>query len=345
MSDETIKVGTAEAAPGVLAKGSIPGVELNTGVRVDIPVLVLNGEGEGPTVLLQSTQHGTEIQGIEVIRRILREEIVPPVLKGAVVGVPVANPLAYMHHQYLSWIDNLDVGRVSAENPGGTATEVLAHALWEHAWSRADCVVNIHCNTRPDSLIYQWIDTGNPATSGALQKMAEAYGVTTIVSHTPLTDEGVPTLGRKAAQAGKPVILQELIDGRNISEPSTSAGVRGVLNILRSLGMIEGKLEKQSGFPVVEGQGRFWGILRPRRGGVVEILKKTGERIGCGEPVLRVRNLFGDVVEEVEMPVDGYIWAFPLGDALGTSGGLQAVQTGANVAYVFVSGEDQKKEE
>ena len=35
------------------------------------------------------------------------------------------------------------------------------------------------------------------------------------------------------------------------------------------------------------------------------------------------------------MPVDGYIWAAPLGDALGTSGGLQTVQTGANVAYVF----------
>jgi hypothetical protein len=38
--------------------------------------------------------------------------------------------------------------------------------------------------------------------------------------------------------------------------------------------------------------------------------------------------------------VEGYTWAYPGGASLGTSGGLQTVQTGANVAYVFTHEKD-----
>ena len=226
--------GDVTVGRGELKKGAIKGVELVNGVSVDIPVLVMNGAADGPTLLLQSTQHGIEIQGIEVIRRVMREVLDPGDLRGAVIGIPVANPLAFMHHKYLSWIDDLDVGSVNADKPRGNTTERLAHALWEEAWSKADLVVNIHCNTRPDSLVYQWINVGNPATRDEIERMAEAFGVTTIVSDTPLEEEAPPTLGNLAARKGVPVILEELIDGRWISEPSTSAGVRGVLNIMKA---------------------------------------------------------------------------------------------------------------
>jgi predicted deacylase len=167
--------------------------------------------------------------------------------------------------------------------------------------------------------------------------MASAYGVTTIVSSTTIPPGAVPSLSVKAAAAGIPVILEELIDGKNISEPSTSAGVRGILNIMKTTGMIDGAQENQQGFPSIPGINRFWGILRPQHGGIAEILHAPGELIAKGSPVIRIRNLFGDTVEDVVMPVNGYTWACPLGDALGTSGGLQTVQTGANVAYVFVN--------
>ena len=69
---ERIAVGNVTAARGEMKKGAIRGVELFNNVSIDIPVLVLNGAKEGPTLLLMSTQHGTEIQGIEVIRRVIR---------------------------------------------------------------------------------------------------------------------------------------------------------------------------------------------------------------------------------------------------------------------------------
>ena len=337
---EKLEVGNVAVKQGELKKGVIKGVELINGAAIDIPVLVMNGVEEGPTLLLMSTQHGIEIQGIEVIRRVMRERLSPSGLRGAVIGIPVGNPLAFMHHQYLSWIDNLDVGRVRADMPEGNTTERLAYALWTEAWSKADMVVNIHCNTRPDSLIYQWINVGNPATKEKLERMADVFGATTIVSDEPMAEDAPPTLGNLAAKKGVPVILEELIDGRWISEPSTSAGVRGVLNIMKSFNMIDGSPEPQEGFPVVPGVNRFHGIIRANRGGLIRLLKVPGELIKQGEGLAEIYDLYGDVIEKVKMPVDGYVWAYPCGRSLGTSGGLQAVQTGANIAYAFTHEKD-----
>lgn len=335
-----ITVGDVSAAMGELKKGVIKGVELVNNTSVDIPVLVMKGKSDGPTLLLMSTQHGIEIQGIEVIHRVMRQEINLDSLGGAVIGIPVGNPLAFMHHQYLSWIDNLDVGRERADRPEGNTTERLTYALWTEAWSKADLIVNIHCNTRPDSLVYQWINVGNPSTREHIEKMAEAFGVTTIVSDSPIPDDAPPTLGNMAAKKGIPVILEELIDGRWISEPSTSVGVRGILNIMKAFNMIDGDPEPQTGIPIVPGVNRFHGIIRANRGGLIHLLKKPGDHIEEEETLAEIYDLYGDLLEEVKMPVHGYIWAFPCGQSLGTSGGLQAVQAGANIAYAFTNDKD-----
>ena len=300
----------------------------------------MNGASDGPVLLLMSTQHGIEIQGIEVIHRLMREKFDPAHLRGAVVGIPVVNPLAYMHQQYLSWVDNLDVGRVNANNPDGNTTERLANALWKEAWSKSDLIVNIHCNTRPDSLIYQWINIGNPSTREKIVQMAQAFGVTTIVTDEPIDEKAPPTLGNLAAIKGIPVILEELIDGRWISEPSTTAGVNGILNIMKSFNMIDGELKTQRDFPIVHGVNKFYGIIRANRGGLIRLHKTPGELIRKGDIIAEIYDLYGDVIEEVRMPVEGYVWAFPCGQSLGTSGGLQAVQSGANVAYAFTHEKD-----
>ena len=336
-----LKVGTAVAKRGELQKGIIKGVELNTTTSIDIPVLVMNGKTDGPTLLLVSTQHGVEIQGIEVIHKVMREKVNPSQLRGAIISIPVENPLAFMHHQYLSWIDNLDLGGggsaspLTADHPDGNATERLAYALQQEAWSKADLVINIHCNVRPDSLIYQYIDIGNPKTKEKVEKMAKAFGVTTIVANTPFDEESPPTLANIAEKRGVPNLLMELIDGRWISEPSTTAGVKGVLNIMKSFDMIDGEIEPQEGFPIVPGICHWEGMVRANKGGLIRFLKSPGEFIKKDEVFAEIFDLYGDIVEEVKMPIDGYTWAYPCGKTLGTSGTLQAVHTGADIAYIF----------
>jgi predicted deacylase len=248
-----------------------------------------------------------------------------------------------MHHQYLSWIDNLDLGGggsaspLTADQPHGTSTERLAHALWKEAWSKADMVLNIHCNVRPDSLFFTEINIGNPSTRERLERMARVFGVTNVVENITLKENAPDTLANLTVKNGVPDILIELIDGRWISEPSTSVGVRGVLNIMKEFDMIDGPIEPQKSVPIIQGVCTSYGIVRANRGGLIRFKKTPGEFMKKGTIFAEIYDLYGDVLEDVTCPVDGYIWAYPCGDILGTPGSLQAVQAGANIAYAFTS--------
>jgi len=333
---ETLTVGDAVAGRGELKKGYIRGLELANGVSLDVPVLVLNGREPGPTLLLTSTEHGTEIQGIEVIHRIMLSEVFSGNIRGAVIGVPVMNPSAFFAGRYRSWIDHLDVSAVRADQPDGNATQRLAHALWCNAVNQADIIVNMHCNTRPDSMFFCMVNTGDSRTRTDNMKMAEAFGYTIIVNDNPLPAEVVPTYRNLAVKKGVPYLFVEFIDGKWISEPSTSTGVRGVLNVMKVFNMIDGEpLPHPEPFPHIPGLNEYVGMIRPERGGLVRFKRKPGEFINKGETVAEIYSLHGDVLEQVTMPEDGYIWAYPCGNFDDTSGLLQTSNTGCGLAYVF----------
>ncbi|WP_135827656.1 succinylglutamate desuccinylase/aspartoacylase family protein [Halorussus halobius] len=349
MSD-TIEVGDAAAEPGELATGYIDGVELTTGDSIDIPVLVLNGVEDGPTALLFSTQHGKELQGTEVVHELMHRELSPESVAGAVVAIPVANPLAFMHATYRSWIDNRDVGYVSVENPAGNTTERLANAIWTEAWSEADLVLNFHCNDHPDSLYFQIIEP-TEETEPDLERAAEAFGVTTIRKDdrvdqgpSPAGAGGVPTLSNKGAAEGIPELMVEFIDGRYLDETSLRVGVDGTLDVLREFDLLDGEPSEgpQDDVTLVPckytggtGVNRAHGMLRNDHGGLLYPTQPTGEFVEAGEVVADVVDLHGERIEQVEMPEDGYLWAYAGAQQFATSGAMQTIESGGKVVYAF----------
>jgi len=295
---------------------------------------------DGPTLLLTSTEHGNEIQGIEVIRKVTRHQIDPKTLKGAIIAIPVANPLAYMHQLYTSFLDNPDVSQVDATTKeDAPITGRLANAIWENTYKKADMVINIHTNVRTVALIFQIVNTSQPKTQATVKKMAEAFGVTAIYEG----EEGklppahtTPNLETLALRHAIPWLMIELIDGIHISEPSTTVGVRGILNVMKAFNMIPGTPEPHTEIPIVPGRNRYHKMVRCNRGGIIQPTKIPGEFNKQGEVIARIYDVWGNEVEAPIMPVDGYIWAYPLGYQLGTSGGLQTVSSGDDVAYIFI---------
>lgn len=354
---DTIEVGDVRAEPGELKTGYIDGVELTTGDSIDIPVLVLNGVGDGSTALLFSTQHGKELQGTEVVHRVMHDELSPEEVSGAIIGIPVANPLAFMHATYRSWIDNRDVGYVSVENANGNTTERLANALWSEAWSEADLVLNFHCNDHPDSLYFQIIEP-TEETEADLERAAEAFGVTTIRKDnlvdsgpSPLETDRIPTLSNKGASEGIPELMVEFIDGRYLDGESLRVGVDGTLDVLKEFDVLdgnpsEGPREDISLVPCKytggTGVNRAYGMLRNDRGGIFYPRKQTGEFVEAGKIVADIVNLHGENIEAVEMPVDGYLWAYAGSQQFATSGGMQTIESGGKVVYAFTHEEDEK---
>lgn len=349
MASQSVDVGNLSVNPGESEEGWIEGIELTTTDRVDIPVAVMNGAHEGPTLLLISLQHGTETQNVGIAHRVMKDEVDPSELHGQIISIPVANPLAYMHATYRSWIDNEDVGFVATDNPSGGPTERLANAIWEEAYKQADLVLNMHSNTRPDSLFYTTF-SAEKGIEAAQERMAEAFGYTVIrYEGSGSDDEMTPTLRDRGAREGIPMLMTETVDGRWLSEPSQSSCTAGVLNVMKEFDLLEedrvpGHELQQEEFDIDivpctytggSGVNRFVRMLRPNKGGIFYPRKTPGEFIEAGETVAEVVDLHGNVVEELEMPVDGYTWAYPAASFFNTSGAVQTIESGGKAAYLF----------
>ncbi len=160
------------------------------------------------------------------------------------------------------------------------------------------------------------------------RRFAEAFGVTLIEM-----EKTSPTSIRDyATQLGKPGLTPELSGNHFLWESITRVGTRGILNCAKAVGILPGNPEPQTGVdPILEGNFVFHGMLRGSAGGFLKVYKSPGELIRQGEHVATIFDCYGDTLEEVRMPVDGYCWAF-LGGNLSQS---WVLTEGDSIAYIF----------
>jgi predicted deacylase len=203
------------------------------------------GEGD-PTVYVQAAQHGQEVNGTEVLRRV-HEALGGRDLDGTLVAVPVADPLTFDHVSYTTpaAIDstNPNLNRVWPGDPDGSIHERMAARLWAFA-SDADAVVDLHTGS-PEMLTHTVFRRGDDAS----RELALAFGTDVCLAEAAgdaAADEwderGFEGKFRVvASDAGIPAITPELAHSKQLVDPAIETGVRGVLNVLRHYGLLAGR--------------------------------------------------------------------------------------------------------
>jgi predicted deacylase len=92
-------IGERDVQRGQRATVDLPVSTLTNHTHVTLPVHVVHGEAEGPVLFLSGAIHGDEIQGVEIIRRILTH---PALMKlcGTLLAVPIVNSFecAFLEH-------------------------------------------------------------------------------------------------------------------------------------------------------------------------------------------------------------------------------------------------------
>ncbi|MEO1171912.1 MAG: succinylglutamate desuccinylase/aspartoacylase family protein, partial [Myxococcota bacterium] len=87
---EPFVVADRVVAPGRRETIELPVGRLPTGTSLTLPIAVLNGTRPGPTVWLNAAIHGDELNGIAVVRQVVRQ-LKPKSLAGTVIAVPIVN--------------------------------------------------------------------------------------------------------------------------------------------------------------------------------------------------------------------------------------------------------------
>jgi len=280
------------------------------------------------------------VAGVQIVTR---KKLDPKKLKGAVIAFPVTNPLGMQFGDYVSPHDGVNINYAFPGSKDGSPSYRLANFIWE-ATKGSDLALDFHENASP-CLAFSLVDrVKDRSLEKRAMTAAEAFGITVIrtgeaASFTlPGVKAGDMSFSTLCMTNGIPSFVPEVEGGPEAwyfreSQPNVNVTVRGMLNIFKKLGMIEGEIEPQTGITILKGSFEYWGIAKSNRGGFVDRLVNTGERIKKGTRISRILNAFGDTVETIRMPVDGYLWGWTA--AGGSNRRHLTVHSGGNVAYIF----------
>ena len=263
------------------------------------PVLVANGKSAGKTLCLTAAVHGDELNGIEIVRRIM-QRLNTQRLKGAVIGVPIVNIPGFQRgSRYLP--DRRDLNRHFPGDPNGSLASRIGHDFFQSIISQCDYLVDLHTGSFARSNLPQLrADLLNPE----VLQMTRGFGAIAVLH----TAGAVGTLRRAATQAGIPALTLEAGAPDQLQTQEVAQGVKGIESLMSHLQMIPKSFRWDSPQPVF--YASHW--VRADRGGILFSDVKLGDEVKVGDILGTITDPLSNLRTDLIAPHAGKV----LGKAL-----------------------------
>jgi len=283
-----------EILPGTAHRLSWSATELFEGVPVETPVLVVNGTSPGPTLCLTAAVHGDELNGIEIVRRVMHD-VEPDKLSGALIGVPIVNVQGFRRgSRYLP--DRRDLNRYFPGNPNGSAAARIAHSLFTDVIAHCDALVDLHTGSFERANLPQIrADLRNPD----VVTLTLGFG-SMVVLHS---DPTVGTLRHAATLAGIPAVTVEAGGPTELELNEVKDGVRGIETLLSTLGMV--KRIRLWGEPEPVYYRSSW--VRANNGGILLANVSLGSTVRKGDLLGTITDPMSNARSELRSPYSGRV--------------------------------------
>ncbi|MEM9533090.1 MAG: succinylglutamate desuccinylase/aspartoacylase family protein [Pseudomonadota bacterium] len=286
-----------EFAPGERGTVDVVLPGLYTQAETHMPVQVVCGRQPGPKLLVSAVIHGDELNGLEIVRRLLAASALRR-LRGVLVAVPVVNVYGCLNRsRYMP--DGRDLNRCFPGSAKGSMASRLAHLFMSEIVSRVDYGIDLHtAGGQRDNLPHLRSAPEMPATL----EMAKAFGAP-VVLHADLLDG---SLRHAALEAGVQMLLYEGGAALSFDELSIRTGVRGILRVMRHVGMLApSRKKKRAGVEPVIATRSTW--VRAPGSGVFRGFVPLGSVVEAGDQLGVVADLMGEDEEAVVAPRDGVL--------------------------------------
>lgn len=298
MSDELIIAGV-EILPGETKKIELPTVSLYTDTSMSIPIFVRRGKRAGPTIFVSAAIHGDELNGIEIISRLINNKAISSI-KGTLIAVPFVNGYGVLSQsRYLP--DRRDLNRSFPGSQKGSFAGRVANLFLKEIVSKCDYGIDLHTGA-----IHR---TNLPQIRANLDdpkayEMAKAFGVPVLLNSN-LRDG---SLREAAGEVGVSMILYEAGEALRFDELSIRAGLNGVLNVMRQIGMLYKTKAPIKKFGAVEPfVARQSGWVRAPESGFVSHQKQLGDYVEKGDCLAIIKDPFGVTLDDVLSNAKGII--------------------------------------
>lgn len=287
---ETIRAGERRLLP-------LPTPKFYTSTPLETLIHVVNGKKEGPCLLVCAAIHGDEINGVEIIRRLLKHSAVKD-LKGTLLAIPIVNIHGFVQQsRYLP--DRRDLNRNFPGSKKGSLAARLANTFMKEVVAKCTHAIDLHTASVHRFNIPQI--RANLEDKETL-KMAQAFSVPLILNSN-LRDG---SLREAANEFGIPMLLYEAGEALRFDEVSIRAGLTGILRVMREIGMLakvpQTKVKIKQ--PTIA-QGSTW--VRATNSGTVNFLRPLGAVVKKKELIAKINDPFGIDECKVLAPSPGVI--------------------------------------
>ena len=263
-------------------------------IATPVPVLVAHGTKPGPQLCLTAAIHGDELNGIEMVRRLMYK-LEPDELAGTVIGVPIVNLDGFRSgSRYLS--DRRDLNRYFPGNKNGSAASRVAHSLYSNIVSHCDYLVDLHTGSQKRVNLPQLrADLDNPDVVA----FAKHFGGMTVL-HSP----GVTGMLRDAAvKDGIVAVTMEAGGPNRLETQAVNYGVQALETLLENL-----QMQKAS---------RFWSApqpvffesewIRADQGGILLAEVKLNDKVKKGQILGTVTDPISNTGSAIIAPYNGRV--------------------------------------
>jgi predicted deacylase len=268
---------------------------LPTYTPIELAVNVFRGKEDGPVLLLTGGLHGDEINGVEIIRRMISKKDTMPE-RGTVIAIPLVNIFGFIQKQR-DLPDGKDINRSFPGSKSGSLARLVAHTLMTKIFPHIDCGVDFH--------------TGGDARSNYPQircvlkdeqnkKLADAFAAPITVNST-LIDK---TFRKAAQKKDKEILVFETGEAHRFDQFGIQEGIDGTLRLMKSLGMRDSAPEANDTDIY---QKSTW--VRARYAGLFQQKMELGEEVNKRQVLGHISDPFGKEWFKVVSPRNGRIIA------------------------------------
>jgi predicted deacylase len=294
-TNKPIKIGSVEIKPGQRISVNLPIANLYTATSLHMPVKVLCGRRPGPVLFVSAAIHGDELNGVEIIRRLLKRQALKSI-RGTLIAIPIVNVHGFIDQsRYLP--DRRDLNRSFPGSAKGSIAARLANTFLKEIVLKSHFGIDLHTGAIDRSNLPQIrANLDDPR----VPDLARAFGAPVVVN-AALRDGSL-----RACAAGHdiPVMIYEAGEALRFDELSIRAGIRGILQVMRKLGMLPPS-ERTVPSHTVIARSTSW--VRASTSGIVTGAVALGTRVKENDRLALISDPLGDLEEAITAPFDGIV--------------------------------------
>ena len=278
---------------GAVKKVNLNIAKLPTHTNIDLLVHVYRAKEDGPVLLLTGGLHGDEINGIEIIRRLIASKKILP-KKGTVIAIPIVNVYGFILNER-GVPDGKDINRSFPGVKGGSLARLLAYTLLNDIIPEIDCGIDFHTGGASRANFPQIRCSLNLNDA---KELAQAFAPPVIL-HSILISHSFRSAAHKK---GKPILVYETGESSRFDEFGISEGINGTLRLMKHLNMID-EAPAESGIKTF--RKSIW--VRARNAGLFLPILKLGETVTKNQIIATINDPYGAKNTKMISPVNGRI--------------------------------------